>query len=133
MTTIPITRLLNKVWARATSQKIILANYWTHTLRILKLDTLAVEIGRGTMNILWSEAVVQRCSVKNVFLEISQNSHENTCVTVSSLVNFLKKRLWYRNFMKFLRTPFFTEHIWWLLLSDVVWEALYFWCGFLVH
>ena len=29
------------------------------------------------------EAVVQRCSVKNVLLEISQNSQENTCARVS--------------------------------------------------
>ena len=32
----------------------------------------------------------------------------------------LKKRLWHRcfpaNFVKFLRTPFFTEHLLWLLL-----------------
>ena len=32
----------------------------------------------------------------------------------------LKKRLWYRcfpvNFAKFLRTPFYIEHLWWLLL-----------------
>ena len=33
-----------------------------------------------------SEAVVQRWSVKNVFLEISQNSQENTCVRVSFLI-----------------------------------------------
>ena len=33
-----------------------------------------------------SEAVVQRCSFKKVFLEISQNSQENTCVRVSSLI-----------------------------------------------
>ena len=31
----------------------------------------------------YTKAVVQRCSVKNVFLEISQNSHENTCARVS--------------------------------------------------
>ena len=30
-----------------------------------------------------TEAVVQRCSVKKVFLEISQNSPENTCAGVS--------------------------------------------------
>ena len=30
-----------------------------------------------------SEAVVCRCSVEKVFLEISQNSQENTCVIVS--------------------------------------------------
>ena len=32
------------------------------------------------------EAVVQRCSVKKVFLEISQNSQENICARVSFLV-----------------------------------------------
>ena len=32
------------------------------------------------------EAVVQRCSVKKMFLEISQNSQENTCVRVSFLI-----------------------------------------------
>ena len=34
----------------------------------------------------YSEAVAQRCSVKNVFLEISQNSQENTCARVSFLI-----------------------------------------------
>ena len=36
------------------------------------------------------------------------------------LATLLKKRLWHRcfpvNFAKFLRTPFFIEHLWWLLL-----------------
>ena len=32
------------------------------------------------------EAVVQRCSVKKVFLEISQNSQENTCARVLFLI-----------------------------------------------
>ena len=32
------------------------------------------------------EAVAQSCSIKNVFLEISQNSQENTCAWVSFLV-----------------------------------------------
>ena len=31
----------------------------------------------------FSEAVIQRCSVKIVFIEISQNSQENTCARVS--------------------------------------------------
>ena len=30
------------------------------------------------------EAVARRCSVKKVFLEISQNSQENTCARVSA-------------------------------------------------
>ena len=32
-----------------------------------------------------SDAVVQRCSVKKVFLEISKNSQKNTCAGVSFL------------------------------------------------
>ena len=58
-----------------------------------------------------------RCSVKKVFLEISQNSQENTCARDSFLIKLqanpatlLKKSLWYRyfhvNFAKFLRTRF---------------------------
>ena len=38
------------------------------------------------------EAVVRKYSAKNAFLEISQNSQENTCATAT--VSFLKKRLW---------------------------------------
>ena len=77
------------------------------------------------------EAVAQTSSVKKVFLEISQNSQENTCARVSFLkklqtmaCNFIKKRLWHKcfpvNFAKFLRTPFLTEHLWWLLLLLLV-------------
>ena len=46
----------------------------------------------------FSEAVGQRCSVKKVFLEISQNSQENTCARISFFIklqadacNFIKK------------------------------------------
>ena len=56
-----------------------------------------------------TEAVVQRCSVKKVFLEISQNSQE-TPVPEAARAILLKKRLWHKcfpvNFAKFLRTPF---------------------------
>ena len=44
-------------------------------------------------------------------------------VTGLSPATLFKKRLWHRcfpvNFAKFLRTPFFTEHLWWLLLKDL--------------
>ena len=33
-----------------------------------------------------SEAVAQTCSVKNVFLETSENSQENTCARISFLI-----------------------------------------------
>ena len=63
------------------------------------------------------EAVVRKCSVTKVFLEISQNSQENTCARVSFIIKMqvwpatlLKKRLWHRclpvNFVKSLRTPY---------------------------
>ena len=65
---------------------------------------------------VYLEEVIRRCSVKNMLLKISQNSQENTCVRVY----FLKKRLFHGcfpvNFVKFLRTPFCTEHLRWLLL-----------------
>ena len=74
------------------------------------------------------EALVQKCSVKKVFLEISQNSQENTCAgvffnKVAGLrpATLLKKRLWHRCFpvknVEFLRTPFFIESLRWLLLK----------------
>ena len=74
-----------------------------------------------------AEAVSQRCSVKKLFLEILQNSQENTCARVSFRVvglmpgTLLKKRLWQRffsvNFAKILRTPFLTEQLRWPLLK----------------
>ena len=78
------------------------------------------------LNVCLQEAVVRRCSVKKVFLEISQNSQENTVPEALFLLQVrglrpatLLKRDWHRcfpvNFMKFLRTCFFAEHLWWLL------------------
>ena len=70
-----------------------------------------------------SEAVAWSCSVKKVYLEILQNSQENTCARVSFLIKLQvsKKRLWHRyfllNFAKFWRTPFIAKHLGWLLLS----------------
>ena len=58
--------------------------------------------------------IVQRCSIKKMFLETSQNSQENICVRISF------SKLWHTcfpvNFVKFSRTPFCIEHLWWLLL-----------------
>ena len=67
-----------------------------------------------------SEAFVRRCSVKNMFLEISQKSQENTCARDSFFnkvagqrpvaCNFIKKeslaQVFSCEFVKFLRTPF---------------------------
>ena len=84
-----------------------------------------------------TKAVVWRCSVKKVLLEISQNTQENTCARVFLLIKLqappatlLKKRLWHRcfpvYFAKFLRAPFFTEHLWRLLLTTIDSKLRYF-------
>ena len=69
------------------------------------------------------EAATRGVLCKKVFLEILQNSQENTCAGVSFLIKLqaskpatlLKKRLWRRcfpvNFVKFLRTAFLTENV----------------------
>ena len=75
------------------------------------------------MSQITSEAVARRSSVKNMFLKMSQNSQENTCVGVSFFMVSLCKVAGLRlrhscfllNFAKFLRTPFFIEHLRWLL------------------
>ena len=103
--------------------------------------------------IKFTKAVAQRCSVKKVLLEISQNSQENTCARVSFLIKVqasacsfikketlaqvfscatsLKKRLWHTsfpvNFAKFLRKSFLKKHIWWLLLQIWSWIKNYEW------
>ena len=71
-----------------------------------------------------------------MFLEISQNSQENTCARVSFWIKLqatawtlLNKRLWHRsfpvNFVKYLRTPFLAEHLRWLLFKIVTLIPLY--------
>ena len=46
------------------------------------------------------------CSIKKVFLEISQNSQENTLRLASLLKKRLRHRCFLVNFSKYLRTPF---------------------------
>ena len=52
---------------------------------------------------------------------IRQNWRCSTKWLFSKIATLLKKRLWYRCFLvnsvKFLRTPFCIEHLWWLLLD----------------
>ena len=63
-----------------------------------------------------------RCSVKSCsykFRKIQRKTPVSESLFFSP-ETLLKKRLWPRcfprNFVKFLRTPFFIEHLWWLLL-----------------
>ena len=80
------------------------------------------------------EAATRGVLCKKVFLEVSQNSQKNACARVSFLIKLQVSRIWTEygeaecgrlyqkrdpgnrcfpvNFMKVLRTPFFTEHLW---------------------
>ena len=62
-----------------------------------------------------SEAAARRSCSKMVFLKISQYSQENTCVGVSFNKVAGRKKLQHRcflvNVVKFLRTPYFNEHL----------------------
>ena len=74
------------------------------TLNIASLNIKYYSIKYYTLNI--TVAVACWCSVATVFLQISQNSQKNTCAWC-----FLVK------FAKYLRTPYFIEHLRWLLLN----------------
>ena len=67
----------------------------------------------------------QSCSIKKVFLEISQNSQENTCARASFLIKL--HRCFPVNFAKFLRTAFLQNP------DDCFWieekEPINFWWG----
>ena len=85
--------------------------------------SFSVKTMRGPSN-LPGRTIHRRCSVKKMFLEISQNLQENACTRASFLINtLLKKRLWHRcfpvNFAKFLRRPFSQNTSGRLLLKNV--------------
>ena len=75
-----------------------------------------------------SEAVTRSCSVKKVFLKISQNSQENTCassflIKLQTSGNFIKKealvQVFPDEFCEIFMNTFFIEHIQWLLFEYV--------------
>ena len=76
-----------------------------------------------------TEAVACRCSVKKVFLEISQNSQENVCARVSFLIKLhasglqilVKKRLaqvFSCEFCEISKNTFSEEHLWVTAFND---------------
>ena len=82
---------------------------WSH-LNLALIQFLSVCLWFYLWSMVSQNPKARRCSVRKVFLKISQNSQENTIVRVS----FLKTWLWHRcfpvNFAKFLRIPFFIEY-----------------------
>ena len=75
--------VLHRVWFQQNEPKIILVwNNYERAVEIVKRSTLYT----FSVSFHATEAVVQRCSVKKVSLEISQNWQENTCAWVSFLI-----------------------------------------------
>ena len=70
---------------------------------------------------MFSEKVVLRNFAKFTGKHLFQSLFFNKVAGAPAIL--LKKRLWQMcfpmNFKKFLRTPFFTEHLWWLLLEYI--------------
>ena len=81
----------------------------------------------------------QRCSTrKGVLRNFTKSTGKHLCQSlffnkVADLrpATLVKKRLWHRcfpvNFVEFLRTPFCTDYLWWLLLvilTRIDWELL---------
>ena len=97
-----------------------------------KIISLAQQINLTQTNVRGSnrkaETVTQKCSVKKVFLKISQNSQENTCVRISFLIRlhvesstFIKQgnpaQVFTFKFCEVFKNSSFIEHLWWLLLE----------------
>ena len=66
------------------------------------------------------EAVVQRCSVKKVFLQFSQNSQENTYGRISFLIKLQASSKFQVNFIKKPSSTEFIEHLWLLFLTLII-------------
>ena len=82
--------------------------------------------------VISTEAVVRRYSVKKVFLKFRKTHRKASGLSFNNVValrptTLLKKRLRHRhfpmNFAKLLRTPFITDHLRWLLLPAVCWST----------
>ena len=70
--------------------------------------------GNPVFRFLYVEAVIRRCSVKKVFLEILQNSKESTCARASFLIKLQKEtvaQVFSSEFCKVFKSPFLMEHL----------------------
>ena len=95
--------------------------YQSHSFLLIWRHILNNSLWKTSLFCTVIEEVIQRCSIKIVFFEISQNSQENACARVSFLIklqanscNCIKKETLARYFpvdlAKFLRTPFLQKN-----------------------
>ena len=83
-----------------------------------RIDITGYDGSRGRLKL--PGAVAQRCSVKKVFLRISQNSQESTCARVSFLIKLTLTQAFSCEFREMSKNTFFTEHLRWPLLDDIL-------------
>ena len=92
-------------------------SFW-FSLNISKAQPSVWKTRQCVLTCIKSEAATRTILCEKVFLDISQNSRENTCARFSSLIklqacNFIKKetlaQLLSCNFVKFLRTSFLQD------------------------
>ena len=110
----------------SSNRLLLLLITWTTNWTTNFVLTITIQMSVNIQMII--EPVAQRCSVKKVFLEISQNSQESTCTRVSFLITLLASspatlfrkmtlvQVFSCEFCEISKTPFFIEHLWWLLL-----------------
>ena len=90
---------------------------------------ISVRLNHVRLTTTWFRCSHQRFSGRKDILRNFAKFTGKHCARVSFLIklqdwgaaNLLKKKIWHRcfpvNFAKFLRTPFFKEYLWWLLLK----------------
>ena len=85
MTLLPNNNLRLVIW-----RGIHMTGFYMSALLDVKnfIRILLENMSNGVLDSKFTEAVVRTCSLEKVFLEISQNLQENTCVSVSCLINF---------------------------------------------
>ena len=103
---------------------------------MIKWFRMILWIGIKSNNLQFRSSCPELFCKKDVLRSLTKFTGKRLCqslffnkVACLRPATLLKKRLWHRcfpvNFEKSLRTPFYTEHLWWLLLTIAVREIYY--------
>ena len=110
----------------------IAEHHWTTASYYSSINSSEGELATETMNYdTKAKAYVMKQSQRGApWNSVLRNFTKFTGKYLDLPATLLKKRLWHRclpvNFVKFLRTLFFTEHLWWLLLYVTIWARSVF-------
>ena len=105
----------------------IAEHHWTTASYYSSINSSEGELATETMNYdTKAKAYVMKQSQRGApWNSVLRNFTKFTGKYLDLPATLLKKRLWHRclpvNFVKFLRTLFLTEHLWWLLLYVPIW------------